>query len=364
MGRTAALVGLWLFAGTAWAQDLPAAKSATTPPNSAAAPALVSEQAMPPLLNPDPRPCPTCEVLPTSIDNHCCERCEGGFFAEGDYLLLKPRRRAFDFAILDPNNRGVTEGSIESLEWEFSSGFRAGGGYRLPGEGWEAGAYFTYLHSTISRTINAPPGGTIFATLTRPGGITQVDSATADCGLNYRVVDVEVGRCFHPGESVTVRVFGGGRAASIDQGLNAFYNGGDANHALVQSPIDFDGGGLRAGGEGRLNLRWGLNLYASASASLIAGEFKTRLTETNNSGATTNVNVSETFDKVVPVAEMGLGIGWEYRNWQLSAGYEIVNWFNLVDSPNFVDDVHIGKVSHRVSDLSLDGLMVRLGMTF
>jgi hypothetical protein len=288
----------------------------------------------------------------------------GGFFTEIGYLLMQPRRRALDFAIVNPSNNGISEGSIESLGWEADSGVRIGGGYRFGGAAWEAGVFYTYLHAHGEETLTSPAGGILYATLTRPGMIQQVDSASGSTGLNYNVLDVEFGRTFVLGECFSLRLFGGGRFAWIDQNLNVIYDGGDASTAQVLSPIDFEGAGLRLGGEGRWNVRWGFNVYARGSASLLAGSFQTQLVETNNAGATVDVNVCEHFNKFVPVFELGLGIGWQYRNFQVSVGYEMVDWLGLVDSPDFTDDVHPGKITRRVSDLSLDGLMFRAGLSF
>ena len=76
-------------------------------------------------------------------------------------------------------------------------------------------------------------------------------------------------------------------------------------------------------------------------------------------GTTTVADVTERFDKVVPVLELGFGVTWQYRSFRLSLGYEYTNWFGLSDLPDFVDDFHQGKLVRRLSDLSIDGLMLR-----
>ena len=52
-------------------------------------------------------------------------------------------------------------------------------------------------------------------------------SADGDAGISYSVTDVELGRTFTPSECFSVRFFGGGRFARIDQSLKAIYSGGD-----------------------------------------------------------------------------------------------------------------------------------------
>jgi hypothetical protein len=277
---------------------------------------------------------------------------------------MKPRRRALDFAILDPNASGTPEGPIESLDWGTASGVRGELGYRFPGEGWALTGSYTYFSSTDKHSVANPPSGILFATLTHPGFIEQVASATASSSLNYHVLDIDIGRPFALGKSCTLRLFAGGRVAWIDQNLNVTYDGGDAANAHVSGPISYDGGGLRIGGEGQWNLRWGFSLFARGAGSLLVGHFRTRLLETNQNGTLVNTDVSDRFVQMTPVAELGLGIAWNYENLIVKLGYEMTNWFNLVDSPDFVDDVHQGKFVRRSSDLSLDGLSFQVGLGY
>jgi hypothetical protein len=302
------------------------------------------------------------ESCPTQPLEFHCEASPCSVFLEGDYLYLKPRRDALDFAVLSPSTATVG-GSVESLDWRRQSGLRAGGGFRFC-EGWEYGTYFTYLHSSADQSLVQPAGGAIFPTLTHPGFIDQVTSAIGTSSLNYHVIDTELARRLDMNESSSVKIYGGGRFAWIDQGLDAYYDGGDARQAHVSSPIRFTGGGFLVGGEGRWNGPWGFSLYARADGSILIGDFKTSLQETNNNGATLDVDVRRGFHKLVPAATLGLGVNWKYRNLQVSGGYELTNWFGLVDSADFVDDVHPAKMSRRAGDLSLEGLVIRVEMGF
>jgi hypothetical protein len=296
--------------------------------------------------------------------NTCWEGSPGGLFGTAEYLLVKPRRRALDFAIVDPIDNGIPEGPIEALDWKTRSGLRLGAGYQLPGESWDAGLFYTYLHSNDNRALVAPPGGTLYATLARPNLIEQVSSASGATSLDYDVLDVEIGRRLSVGDAFWVRLSGGGRLAWIDQSVNVLYDGLDADRARVRSLISFDGAGLRLGGEGHWTVGAGLSLFGRAHGSLLVGDFRSRLHETDNGGATLISNVSDKFRQLVPVTELGVGIAWQGRHLRVSLGYELVNWFNLVDGPDFVDDVHNGKAARRLSDLSLEAVVFQVGITF
>ena len=45
-------------------------------------------------------------------------------------------------------------------------------------------------------------------------------------------------------------------------------------------------------------------------------------------------------------------------------GYEIANWFNVVDSPTFIDDFSEGTLGRRQSDLGIEGIFAQLGLVF
>lgn len=286
----------------------------------------------------------------------------GGAFFRAEYLFLKPRRRSMDFAIIDPNDQGaeIPEGSIESLEWERRSGFRAGAGYVLPGSGWDIGFVYTYLHSNDSRSLVAPANGTLLTTLSRPGAVDEVTAASASASLDYDVLDFELGTKVVQSPFSTIRVFGGPRMAWIDQKLSAQYDGNTAVQSEASAPLLFDGYGMRMGGEGNFAMGGGFSFFTRASGSLLVGDFRTRLLETNSAGNTLVADISEKYEKVVPVAELGVGLAWQRGNFRVTAGYEITNWFGMVESRDFVDDWHESRMSTRTSNLSLEGFFFQL----
>ena len=105
-------------------------------------------------------------------------------------------------------------------------------------------------------------------------------------------------------------------------------------------------------------------LHAKANTSLLTGNFRTRLSQSINGGTSTLIDVSDKFTKVVPITELGLGLAWQTDRIYVSVGYEIANFFNMVDSVDFVDGSSFGKIQHRQSDLSYDGLAVSVGLFF
>ena len=283
----------------------------------------------------------------------------GGFFVDAEYLYLTPYRRDLDFAILSPNQAGDPEGPIVSDSWQSRSAFRAGAGYLLPDGAGDVGFAYTYLHDEQDAFAAQPAGGLLFATQTHPGTVEFAGSAAANATLSYNVFDLEVGRRLDVGDVVAVRPFGGLRFAQIDQNFTVLYNGGDANLDTVGSHLQFDGGGLRAGVQVDWKFLEHFSLYGRAAGALMVGDFRDAQTEFNNGGATTLTNVGESFRKIVPVLDLGAGLAYQCRCVRFSVGYEVTNWFGLIDTPSFVDDVQQGRYLRNVSDLGVDGLSVK-----
>jgi hypothetical protein len=345
------------------AQQLPPAFGGAGVPEARTLPAVP-----PPVLAPAPEDRGPALQVPESDAPPPAEAGEakehpGAFLLGADYLLLKPRRM-LDYAINGPSSPWGPQGGVDRLQADYTSGFRASAGYRLPGCGADVSFAYTYLFSSTDGGQQRPPDNTLFATLTHPGTVSQVDSARANARLDYQVFDLEVGHWFKQ-EALSYRLFGGARLAKINQDFNVFYDGRDAQGGdTVLTRFKFNGGGVRGGGEAVWDVYHGLGFYGRGAVSLLAGQFRAGVAEVSAGATGPLVNVTDDYRKIVPVVEMGVGVVWQSEHWRITAGYEFVNWFNLIDMPDFVDDVHQGKYARRISDLGLDGLVLRAELTY
>ena len=287
----------------------------------------------------------------------------GGVFATAEFLLLRPRRGAFDFAIPSTAGGLSTTGPVRSLNYELRAGVRTELGYRFA-SGWEVSGGYTYFHSSAFDAGFAPAGNVVLPTLTRPGLTNTALFAGADANLDYNVYDLLFGRRVAVDDHVAVRAFAGVRFASIHQCFNAFYDGIDARAAAVSAPSAFEGFGPVVGGEAVWAGVRGFHLYARVNGGVLTGPADNPLRETNSAGRTVYVNTAYDVRKTVPFAGVGVGAGWQYRTVSLRVGYEITHWFGLIDQPRFVDDVARGAVLTRPANLSLEGLFVQAGLAF
>jgi hypothetical protein len=316
-----------------------------------------------PCLLPDPTD--VAPQRPTVLPDYCPPpACPAQLAIIGEYRLLTPGRRETAYALSDPNTNAVPEGNLVSLDPARRSGFRVGAAYHPGGSPWEFAIFYTFFQTTDTQSVMAAPGGLLFPTQTRPGTVDTALTAAATYRLNYDLYDLEVGRNFAMDGSLGLRVVGGVRFASITQDFSAQYDGLSAAQAVATSHANFKGVGLIVGGEAHWTLGWGLSLFARTRAGIVVGDGTSRLTESNNAGASLLADVTDSFRQTVPVVEMGLGVAWSFRRFWVRLGYDATNWFQLVDSPAFVDSLSPGKIVRRESNLSLEGFFVQVGAAF
>jgi hypothetical protein len=354
--------------GAADAADPPLAVRRLTPaqPTAASIPGPVEP---PPVVDMTPvelpgRHEPVVEMPHGNGHGHGHGHSPPAFLVSAEYLIVRPYRRPNDYAITDPIDNLTPEGRVNTVNYDTSSGFRTSVGLRPGGSGWEALFTYTYVNAGGDDFTAAPPGGLVYPTLTRPGLVDSVTAAAAGIDLDYHLFDFESGRRFCVQDDFTLKLGFGVRYAVIDQTLDAFYAGRDANGTLVRNRIDFDGGGPMVSGEGHWHVWRGWRLFGRARGALVVGDHTATLTETDFGGRAVNANVIESDTTTVPVLELATGVAWEYRNLRLSLGYEVANWFGLLDSPSFVDDFAEGKLGRRRGDLSLEGVFFQLGLAY
>ena len=288
----------------------------------------------------------------------------GGVFTSAEFLLDRARRGAFDFVLLSTNPGLATVGPVDSLNYSLQPGVKVDLGYRFGSTGWDVTGSYTYYHTSANQVVGAGPGEVLFPTLTRPGLVDQVSSAAATANLSYNMYDMTMGRRFAVDDHFALRMYGGLRFASIQQTFKAYYDGIDASQSAVSAGSTFQGFGPIIGTEGVLSGWRGLNVYARVAGGLVTGQSNNPLGESNNAGQTIYVNTSYNVREVVPTVSIGVGGGWQYRTMSVRVGYEITNWFGLMNRPRFSSDVAQGALTPQSANLSLEGLFVQVGVAF
>jgi hypothetical protein len=297
-----------------------------------------------------------------AVESHA-PHVEPGFGGFADYLLMRPRRDAFDFALFDRQRDLIPAGRVHSLNYELKSGVRTGFDYRTA-SGLDAKFAYTYFRSSADRSMFAQGTETIYPTLTRPGLTDEVRTARATAGLEFNTFDLQVGQTVHRGESVSLRAHGGLAWQSIRQRFAADYDGADANRATVTTRNDFTGFGPTVGLEATLHATKHWHLYGRATGGLMTGTVASPLKETNNAGLTPYADFESRNRRVIPTAGLAVGGGWQSGRVSIRAGYELQHWFNLIEQPRVVGELSEGKLQTRTGDFSMEGLFVQFGLAF
>ena len=172
-----------------------------------------------------------------------------------------------------------------------------------------------------------------------------------------------------PGDLIQGQVSISGRTVTLvlrdqTEAVQKTFNPRTGSQALAQFGFIVVEVGNRGGNPQRSKWYHNFGAYGRFTGSLLSGQFRNFLTEANNNGVTPIVDVREKYYQVVPVTELGLGVAWQGEHVRFSVGYELQNWFDMVNSPTFPSPSNIGLPVRRFSDLSLEGLAVQVGVIF
>jgi hypothetical protein len=289
---------------------------------------------------------------------------EGGLFGSVELLLMRPRLGSQDYAIVDPVSSLTPAGPLRSVTDDLRTAVHVEFGYRLPNSGWDISFGYFNLHSQGGDSSVAPPGGLIYPETTRPGLTDSALNAMATARLNYNTYDILLGRTMEIDQWTQIRAFTGIRFATIDQTLSATYNGLQASDAYTTNQSNFSGAGPIFGAELRFNVWHGLSLFGEAEGGLIYGNTRASLAETNNSGGTIYTDVTDSYHSMVPMVGFRVGGSWQYRGLTVSAGYQAMNWFGLIQRPVLDDSFSEGKIVPQNGDLSIDGFFIKLAYVY
>lgn len=285
----------------------------------------------------------------------------GNLMFDGELFFLAPRRSGQTFAVVGTNHRWGPVGTVHSLDGNYDPGFRLTAAWRLTDD-LDVRLGYAYFHGNADAAVTRPPTGAVFPTLTHPTTLAMVDSATAANSVNFNLFDLELSKRIAVGDSIDLRLFAGPRYANLDQKLNVQYVVNAGVKDDVHRCLSFDGGGVRAGVDSQYRFLNDLGVYLRGSFALLAGQLRGHQYEDANGYGVTEV--CERYTRVIPYADLGVGLSYERGRFRLSAGYEFAAWFGLVDGIDFVNDANPAKVSRSAGNLGFDGFVFRAEFAF
>lgn len=307
----------------------------------------------------------------------CCEE-DHGLFGCGriaifaDYLYLTVR--GTDLAFAQPRDGctslAVPRGAVGTADPDFNSGYRVGAGFALSPCNSIRVSYLSF-ESTTNSSITAPDGLFIHSLLTFPTtqscAADSVGAASAKFDHDLRQVDLEFKSIFASSCRASLGYIVGVRYAHLEQGLTSnFIILGDT---AVDTSIKFDGVGPRLGVEGEVYGGGGFFGYGRGLANFLVGHFSASFAQTNVF-AGTQAQTSYDNDRVVPVFDLELGVGWQSQggNLVVRVGYLIEAWCNTVTTPDFIEGVRASNFTTNGGNLrdwmTFDGLTARVEVRF
>jgi hypothetical protein len=315
---------------------------------------------------PDVQQAPCAEPKPES-------RFSVGIF--GDYLYMKAR--GTDLIFSQPRDGSTTLSSPLGpqgiLEPDYASGFRAGMDFRF-GDCASIEATFTWWDDTTSAGQVAPAnptGAVIHPTLILPSIMNPAadgQAAGATMSLNLRTGDLDYKHvfCADPGHW-DINWFAGARYSYLRQDMHADY--AILGTTDVDTRITVEGIGPQVGLDGELFCCHGLRVFGRTSANLLASHIAATYNQANvfagNQG-----NIDYRNDRIVPILELELGVGWvsPKGHVSVSAGYLVSAWFDTLTTPDFINAVQANNFSNSggnlKSDMTFDGLTFRVEFRF
>jgi hypothetical protein len=151
----------------------------------------------------------------------------------------------------------------------------------------------------------------------------------------------------------------GAQAARLEQNLEAIYQIGGTT--TVTSNIIFEGIGPRAGLEGEYHTKCGFYSYGRGFLNLLAGRFEADFLQVNELAGRQAASGIED-DRVVPVTELEVGVGWSALGgcFRVSAGFQSMTWFNAMTMNSWLEGATSDELNNTTSSMSFDGFVGRV----
>jgi hypothetical protein len=245
----------------------------------------------------EPEPGPFAFYYPKDMNLSCPQ----GFYVKGEFLLMQVKEEGLEYAITQNitatadnfNSFPLTGGDIQGYStghrnWDWTCGVRAGLGFYLNHDCFNAEATWTYIRINNDSGKNVSGGALLpfwlppnLAIGTR-SGIPNIASSARWTG-NINTLDLKLGKPYHISRYVIFNPHCGLRIAWIDQDYTS-RNGGffeitapppgiDDTDVVVKNKNDFWGVGPRVGIDTEWHFGAGWYLFGKASASLLYSHF-------------------------------------------------------------------------------------------
>ncbi len=308
----------------------------------------------------------------------CGEACGGDCGAAwayfGEFLYLRARGVEVPYAVpidgpvVAPPSFPVQGGPVATADPDYQAGFRAGAVRTLDEQASLRGTYTFYESQTTDTVaISSSSSYVLRSLVTHPGTWTAASDgldAQATYDIDFQIADVDYRCVFCCGPQHALAYFGGVKYVHLEQEFAAQY--AVLGTELVNSRINFDGGGFRLGLEGeRRGRALGLLVYGRAAANFVAGEFHADYLQRDASrGVVVNTQLTES--RLITILDLELGVGWTTSDdrFRVTVGYMVSGWLNTVQTDEWIQGVQNNQFGNLSDTLTFDGFTTRVEMRF
>lgn len=307
-------------------------------------------------------------------DAACGDCCGPTWSVFGEFLYWRARGVEVPYAvpidgpIVAPPSYPVQIGRVATADPEYQPGARVGLS-RAFDERASLRAMYTFYESETSDQTTLPPSSpyVLRSLVTHPGTWTAASDgldAQANYDIDFQIADIDYRCVFLCGPQTELAYFGGVKYVHLEQDFAAQFD--VLGTELVNTRINFDGGGIRLGLEGERRARnMGFLVYGRAAANFVAGEFHADYLQRDGSrGVVVDTGLTES--RVITILDLELGIGWASpgNGFRITGGYMVSGWFNTLQTDEWVHGVqnnHFGDLS---DTLTFDGFTARAELRF
>ncbi len=285
----------------------------------------------------------------------------------------------------------VASETFRNLQYDFSSGFRVGLGYRLGCDTsgantrpWQLEVEYTRLHTSTSDSEDANGvvngiGSAIEPLLPTPdtSHVYTFLHGNSHSSLDYDRIDLRIAWPFWMQSNVILRPFVGGTVAWFENDWHTFFsNTPPATPASCDLDWTWWGGGLLGGADAYVGIGNGLGFFADSSFGFLFGPLKTDELDTgvDNTPIFATLSCHSDSYSFQPVVNFGAGV--DYKYWfnkaamlHIALGWEFTWWFDMnrygrVNQRDSAIASTAGYFNTEPSGLGYQGFTARLGLDF
>ena len=299
---------------------------------------------------------------------------EQRFSITTDVLYWHAKVGGTDFAYSDDNPIGTfpTKGRTENVNFNWDWGLRLGVGYDFNHDDWDGRLHYAFFNTNGSDSLGSGLNSTVIPTKADPSIVqssTSPDSSFRFCAsaksefkLEYKAVDLDIGRAYFVSKKLSFRPSWGLKTAWIDQKQTTRYTGGTAvgegqtlglgnNSVHVKDVCDFWGLGPKAGIDSRWSLGCGLSLFGNLAGSLLYGHFEVDHKQRYTAIEANHIDMTTSRHGFSPAMQMQLGLRYDteiLNNTQhigIGLGFEANYWWRQNQSLTSAQDVSLHGVT-------------------